>query len=176
MYLWIGCKLPTEYKKEIRSHCLAQNKQIGLDTVAFELPQHISLKISFPTDRPDEILAHLSAFLSQQKPFSVHMRNPEPFGNILWMTAEENEHLQQLHRQLDTELENRFGIVQHEFDTCFQFHSTLFIDPDQDKIARMHHLLDGYPFDRQLTVDTFLLGQSESGKAGTFRVVRTIKV
>lgn len=176
MYLWIGCKLPEEFEKEIRAHCLALNEQIGLDTVAFALPQHVSLKISFDTDRADEILEDLVQFASEQTPFAVQIVGVEQFGNILWMPIAENRCLQQLHDLLDARLESRFGIPQHEFDKCFKFHSTLFMDADLEKVSQMHTALTDYPFARALTVDTFLLGESETGKPGTCRIVRQIKV
>ena len=47
MYVWIGCKLPESFEREIRTLCLKENDNLQLDTAAFELPQHISLKISF---------------------------------------------------------------------------------------------------------------------------------
>ena len=46
MYIWIGCKLPEDFDAELRQCCLEANADIGADTVAFSLPQHISLKIS----------------------------------------------------------------------------------------------------------------------------------
>lgn len=174
MFVWVGCKLPESFAEEIRHRCLTLNREIGLDTVAFSLPQHISLKISFETDRPDEVLADLTAFLAAQKPFSVCMIGVEQAGNILWMPVAENDHLQQLHANLDARLESRFGIPQHEFDKCFLFHSTLFMDPDAEKIARMRSVLAGYPAGQELTVDTFLLGISETGKPGQCRIVREI--
>ena len=176
MYLWIGCKLPEAFEQEIRTRCLALNEGLGLDTVAFLLPQHISLKISFQTDDPDAVLADLTAFLQDQEPFPVRIRNAEQAGNILWMPAVENATLRALHEQLDTRLQDRFGIPQHEFDKWFLFHSTLFIDPDEEKLARMHRLLSDYPIARELMIDTFLLGQSETGKNGTYRVVREIRL
>ena len=176
MYLWIGCKLPEDFEQEIRSVCLKLNKEVGLDTVAFELPQHISLKISFQTDEPDAVVEDLTAFLSAQRPFSVRMESVDQEGGILWMPAAENGTLQQLHKQLDTLLESRFGIPQHEFDKCFQFHSTLFMDNRLEKIRRMKMLLGNYPVDRELQMDTFLLGQSETGKPGSYHVIRQIKV
>ena len=45
-----------------------------------------------------------------------------------------------------------------------------------EKVAQMEKLLSDYPIEQQLSVDTFLLGLSETGKAGTYRVVRQIKV
>jgi hypothetical protein len=56
------------------------------------------------------------------------------------------------------------------------FHSTLFIDESVEKISKMSEYLQDRSIARVLTVDTFLLGFSETGKAGTYRVVRQIQV
>lgn len=176
MYIWIGCKLPEEFEKEIRAHCLALNEQIGLDPVAFLLPQHVSLKISFETDLAEEILEDLTQFAAEQRPFAVRIKGIEQAGNILWMPVAENDHLRRLHDELDARLESRFGIGQHEFDKCFLFHSTLFMDADGEKIAKMRDALAEYPIGRELRIDTFLLGLSETGKPGECRIVREIKV
>jgi 2'-5' RNA ligase len=176
MYIWIGCKLPVAFEKEIRQRCLLLNKAIGLDTAAFSLPQHISLKISFEADRPEEILTFLEHYLSSQQPFTVTLHAPEQMGNILWIPVEENIKLQQLHALLDNQLQERFGIPQHEFDKCFQFHSTLFIDSDVDKLTTMTQALAGCVKTQEMKIDRFLLGLSETGKAGSYRVVREIKI
>lgn len=176
MYLWIGCKLPESYEREIRARCRMLNEMIGLDTVAFTLPQHISLKISFPTDQTEEILSDLEVYLIGQSPFTVQITGLQQMGSILWLCAAENETLSRLHRELDDRLESRFKIPQHTFDRAFQFHSTLFLDADTAKVAQMHHALQDYPFARDLPIDTFLLGLSETGEPGTYRVVRQIKV
>ena len=176
MYVWIGCKLPESFETEIRSLCLKQNEALGLDTVAFSLPQHISLKISFETAAYEAVLEALTAFLSKQQPFSVRVGNPSQNGNILWLPAEENSVLRQLHDRLDTLLQDRFDIPQHAFDKAFLFHSTLFIDESVEKISKMSEYLQDRSIARVLAVDTFLLGISETGKAGTYRVVRQIQV
>jgi len=176
MYLWVGCKLPEAFEQEIRQQCLVLNQEVGLDTVAFELPQHISLKISFQTEDPEAVTDFLTGFLAEQKAFSVRIKEAEQNGAILWMPVEENEMLDQLHAQLDGLLESRFNIPQHPFDKCFLFHSTLFLDTDEEKIRVMNQLLAEYPLKRELQVDTFLLGASETGKPGTCRIIREIKV
>lgn len=176
MYIWIGCKLPEDFEQQLRRHCLQLNEAIGLDTTAFALPQHISLKISFCTDRWVDILAYLEQYLSQQAPFVVEIQPPEPMAHILWLPVTENPVLQKLHRQLDTQLEERFGIQQHEFDKCFQFHSTLFMDTDTGKLDRMRHALLPFPIAGTMMVDTFLLGVSETGTPGSYRVLREIRV
>ena len=176
MYIWIGCRLPESFEQEIRQHCLSLNDGIGLDTVAFELPQHISLKISFYTDRQEEVLKELSAYLSSQQSFDLRILAAEQMGNILWLPVAENPVLNGLHRELDQLLEIQFGIPQHPFDKALQFHSTLFLDPDAEKLAQMGAALKDYPFARQLRVDTFLLGVSDTGRAGGYWVAQEIKV
>lgn len=176
MYIGVGCKLPEAFETEIRGRCLELNRDIGLDTAAFSLPQHVSLKISFRSGQYQDIIEFLTAFLASQKPVLLQIRSPEQAGNILWMPVAENRQLRSLHDQLDSQLESRFGIGQHAFDKCFLFHSTLFMDPDTQKIADMQDALAQYPIERELTADTFLLGLSETGKPGQYRIVRQIKV
>ena len=161
MYIWIGVKLPRDFENEVRTHCLALNEKIELDTTAFLLPQHISLKISFETDRTDAVLEDLKTFVSEQNPFAVRLQSAQQMGNILWLPVADNDHLRHL---------------QHKFDKEFLFHSTLFIDPDMEKVAKMAEVLTNYPIERELTVDTFLLGVSEQGKPGTYRVVSEIQI
>lgn len=176
MYIWVGCKLPEDFERNIRSLCLEQNEALGLSTAAFSLPQHVSLKISFQSEQYEEILALLETFLLSQSPFSLRIRGAEQFGNILWLPVAENETLRQLHDQLDTELEQRFSIPQHAFDKCFLFHSTLFMDENTDKLSQMCHLLEAHPIEQDLQVDTFLLGLSENNLPGEYRIVRQIQI
>ena len=176
MYVWIGCKLPEELEAALRRQCLKWNETIGLDTAAFALPQHISLKISFPTHRIDEVLNFLDGYLSRQRPFDVKLLPPQREGNVLWLPVAENDVLQQLHRQLDQLLQQHFGIGQHRFDKCFQFHSTLFLDTDASKLEQMEKALSSLPVPGKQQIDTFLLGTSETGTPGSYCVVRQICV
>lgn len=176
MFLWIGCKLPADYESEIRHLCLQKNEALGLDTVAFSLPQHISLKISFDSPCTEQITEYLKVFFSHYAPFSVRICGTERIGKILWLTVEENAILQQLHARLDQQLEAFFGIAQHPFDKAFAFHSTLFMGEDQEKVEQMEKALAAYPFARELMVDTVLLGTSETGNAGSYQVIREIKL
>lgn len=176
MYIWVGCKLPEDFERKIRSLCLEQNKSLGLNTAAFSLPQHVSLKISFQSERYKEILDFLEAFLSGQSTFSLRIQGAAQEGNILWLPVAENETLRRLHDQLDTELEQHFSIPQHPFDKCFLFHSTLFMDDDTDKLSQMCQRLKKLPIEQDLQVDTFLLGLSENNKPGEYRIVRQIQI
>lgn len=176
MYIWVGCKLPESFEKKIRGICLEQNETLGLNIAAFSLPQHVSLKISFSSERHEEILDYLEAFLSGQAPFCVRIQGAAQEGNILWLPVAENETLRRLHDQLDAGLEQHFSIQQHPFDKCFLFHSTLFMDDNTEKLSQMCRRLEKLPIEQELQVDTFLLGLSENNIPGEYRIVRQIKI
>ena len=174
MYIWIGCKLPEKFEQEIRQRCLSIGAQYKLDTAGFSLPQHISLKISFDAgERYKEILDKLCAMLEKEKRFCVTPKGIQQQGNILWIPFRESGILRSLHNRLDDFLYRDFGIAQHPFDKAFQFHSTLFFG-ERESITQAEAMLMDYPLPDQLQIDTCLLGISESGKSGTYRVVREI--
>lgn len=176
MYIWIGCALPKAFESDIRNRCLALNRDIGLNTDPFLLPQHISLKISFDAgEMLDQILDWLCGVLSKQSQFYVNLLPAEKMGSILWLPAADNPCLNQLHQMLDSELLERFGIPQHPFDKAFRFHSTLFMDSDEEKLSRMAALLKSLSFPQPLLVDTFLLGVSPDGTGGSYRVIKEIQ-
>ena len=176
MYIWTGCRLPADFEAAIRSRCLELNQNVGLDTSGFSLPQHISLKISFDAgDRYPQVLDSIEHMLRRELPITVQPTAIECHGGILWVTFQENAQLRRLHNLLDRELEREFGIRQHLFDKAFLFHSALFVGNKQD-IQEMREKLADYPLPERLEIDTFLLGLSEVGKSGTFRVVQEINV
>jgi len=49
------------------------------------------------------------------------------------------------------------------------------MDTNTEKIAQMHGALANHPFACSLSVDTFVLGVSETGKPGTYHIIRQIK-
>lgn len=176
MYIWIGCKLPEDFEAELRQCCLEANADIGADTVAFSLPQHISLKISFDAgEQTHQILDFLSGLLQKERKFYVNLESLEQTGNILWLTVQEDPRLRRLHDHLDRLLLEEFSVKQHPYDRDFKFHSTLFIDKEE-KLRRLHERLRPFPLPRRLPVEDFCLGVSETGKAGDYRVVRHVKI
>ncbi len=174
MYIWIGCELPEAFENALRQKCLQENEGLGLDTAAFSLPQHISLKISFETERAGEVLSFLQDFLAAQPSFSVALERIEQIPGILWLCAARNPVLENLHRALDEALLHRFGIPRHPFDRTFLFHSTLFLDENGEKLAQMARAMADFPLPAHLQIDRFLLGTSPDGKAGTYRVVARV--
>ena len=174
MYIWIACDVSRQLGF-IRGKCIEFNSSIGLSEIAFSLPQHISLKISFEVedDILNEVTDRVSQYLSEQGAFYVYGARPEVFGSILWLSFDENETLLRLHKELDDILLSEYGVPYHELDKCFKFHSTLFID-DRAELLAMYDKVCAIPIDSPVEVNSFVIGTSKSGKAGEYSVVKNI--
>lgn len=176
MYIWIGCGLPEEFETTLRRKTLPVAQACGLGLEPFTLPQHISLKISFDArNHTEEILDAVEEILRRERAFAVEPTGISRQGNILWIPFRENGTLRRLHNLLDRELKRQFGIEQHLFDCAFLFHSTIFIG-GEEKVARGAEKLSDLCLPEKLMVNRFLLGVSPEGRAGTYRVVREIKI
>ena len=176
MYIWIGCELPKEFELDIRDACLEASEGLDLDFSGFTLPQHISLKISFQAGQDYEpVLDFVEKLLRKEKSFYVEPKEPEQAGSILWLSFRESGTLRRLHNILDRDLKRQFAVEQHLFDKAFMFHSTLAVG-DSEEIARLHQHLCGLALPERLAIRAFLLGISETGKSGTYRVVRRIEI
>ena len=178
MYIWIGCRLPEAFEHELRYGLREMNVQLGLSEVAFTLPQHISLKISFcvAEGQVQSVIDAIAGMLQKEKPFAVRLGGVEVMGNVLWLNIRNNARLKALHAQLDAMLQKEFGVEPHLFDRDFRFHSTLFLDDNVEKLKAAHDILSQYPNDETLGIAQFLIGTSETGERGTYRVVREISV
>ena len=75
MYIWIGCGLPEGFEWELRERCMPLGAELGLDLVAFSLPQHISLKISFDAgEQYEKILDFVEQLLQAEEKFYVNLK------------------------------------------------------------------------------------------------------
>ena len=175
MYVWIACDLSDSLGK-IREECMILNKDTGASEVAFSLPQHISLKISFMVDDNvlDCVLRDLNEYLSAKESFSLKGPKAELSGNIIWLRFSDSEHLSKIHSELDDLLLERYGVPLHKFDKCFAFHSTLFIDDDEEKLLYLYRQIRKIHIPGDVKIDRFIVGISDSGKAGEYRVLDVI--
>lgn len=173
MYIWIACLLPEDFENEVRSACMAANRTFGLSTVAFTLPQHISLKISFEVDDSslEAVMQTVESILSKEYRFYVNLLPAERQNNILWIPAEDNSTLTRLHKVLDAQLAKKYSIAQHPFDRAFLFHSTLFLDTRPIPNEMEQHLKK-LPLPAKLLIRDFCIGISPDGTPGSYRIVR----
>ena len=174
MYIWIACDV-SEPLGFVREECIRKNSELCLSDVAFSLPQHISLKISFPVEDAifEDVISAISKYLGEQSGFVLDEPKPELYGTILWLNFSSDSHLLRLHKELEELLLDGFGVPLHEFDKCFKFHSTLFIDT-QKELMQMYDFVCGIKMPKCVEVHRFIIGISESGKIGEYRVLREI--
>ena len=164
MFLWVALKLNESFANDIRNKVKAINQKYNLDEKALELPAHISLKISFDILNNDKqlLIDKMVTLIKSYLPLKVTTNKIERNGNIIWISIKENNKLQQIHNKLDLLLLN-YGISKHEFDDNFMFHSTLFIDENEEKIKEMYDVIKDVDVSDNIKVDSIIMGESEDG-------------
>ncbi len=178
MYLWIGLGIEDAASGRIREYCRAANAY-GVSEVAFSLPQHISLKTSFQTDRYTEIIEYLKKKYGNMRRFCVEREGIERISGIIWLKIKENAVLRGMHDGLNRELADNFGIGMSGYDgEGFTFHSTLFFAPDDlyGIDALFERIKNDIFCDENIFIDKIYFGISESGRAGDYRVTDIIEL
>ncbi len=175
MFLWVGAVFDNNTENEIRSIANKLNKDYGLSTVAFSLPQHISLKISFECDDYQKVIDFIKTRFLQFSPFEVEITDISKIdGSLIWLEIKENDILRQMHNLLNESLLKEFGIPLKSFDgKDFKFHSTLFFD---DCVNSQHQrLIDSFKKEfslpKSLSINEINFGISDTLTAGAFTVV-----
>jgi len=134
MYFCIAGLLDDVSQNEIRKKTLRILRQYGLSVTALLLPQHVSLKISFSTDRVDDLVGYFDELCLNYQPVQVDFQNLEVIAiedlgtksGLLWYNARENYALRKIHNQLNNDLPPLLGIVNSNIDgDGFRFHSTI---------------------------------------------------
>ena len=175
MYIWVGCDINPKFL-EFREKVKEFNADLNLSERALNLPQHISLKITFEMDEAlakhciKDIVEHLKTV----KPFMAKIEELELRDEgIIWLRMEEKEEFKALHKELD-EIAISYAVKPHALDKQFIFHSTVIMDEDKEKLATMFEKVKTLPYPEELKINTFLVGHSDDNI--TFKVDRRIKV
>lgn len=174
MKVWVGCDINSRFL-EYREKVKELNGDLGLCLSSFDLPQHISLKISFEAD--EEVAKHcikdMIEFLKTIKPFSVKIEGLELHDSIIWLRMQENQTLTALHDELD-QIGISYAIKQNALDKQFIFHTTIIMDENEENAGKMIERLKGVAYPEELKINTFLIGHSIDDK--TYKVDRRIKI
>jgi 2'-5' RNA ligase len=175
MFIWVGINVE-EQLKETRMAVDGVFERIDISNVTCQLPLHISLKISFEIKNEvfDSVLNDIIDIYNAQKPFEIKVKGIEKHENIMWIRMYSNEDLEALATYLNVMLRDKYGVPLHEYDLDFIFHTTLFMDDDAEKINAAHNLLGDLLLPKTLTANTFVIGKSDTGENGTYRVYKTI--
>ena len=175
MFVWVGINIE-EQLKETRKAVDGVFEKIDISNVTCQLPLHISLKISFNIENElfESILNDIVSIYSEQKPFEIEIKGIEKHENIMWIRMYSNEDLEVLATSLNIMLKEKYSIPLHEYDLDFIFHTTLFMDDDAEKINAAHTLLGDLDLPKNLVANKFVVGKSETGENGTYRVYKTV--
>ena len=175
MYIWVGINVE-EQLKEVRRAVDGVFERIDISNVTCQLPLHISLKISFEIENLlfDNVLSDIIDIYNAQKPFEILIKGVEKHENIEWIKMYSNEKLEELATELNMVLLEKYNVPLHEYDLDFIFHTTLFMDDDTEKINAAHNLLGNLDLPKKLVADTFVIGTSETGTNGTYKIYKTV--
>ena len=175
MFVWVGINVEDQLK-ETRMAVDGVFEKIDISNVTCQLPLHISLKISFEIENElfDSVLNDITSIYEAQKPFKIGVKGIEKHENIMWIRMYSNAEIEALATKLNMMLKEKYGIPLHEYDLDFIFHTTLFMDDDREKINTAYTLLGDLVLPETLVANTFVIGTSETGKNGTYRVYKTV--
>jgi 2'-5' RNA ligase len=176
MLVWVGIDLDSQYSlvKEVTK---AVEEEVGIENSNFTLPMHVSLKISFSVGEKDFQSAEdsITAIYNGTEPFEIAVKGIELHDNICWIRMEESPCLNALSEELNYTLRDKFGVPLHEYDLDFKFHTTLFMDDDTEKVAKAYEKVKDVPVPDKLIARRFVIGTSESGMLGTYKIYKTIE-
>ena len=176
MIVWVGIDMDSQYGlvKEVTK---AVEKEVGVDHSNFTLPMHVSLKISFNVEERDfqAVEDVITAIYDRTEPFEIAVKGIELHENICWIRMKENPRLNALSEELNYTLRDKFGVPLHEYDLDFKFHTTLFMDDDAEKVAKAYEKVKDIPVPDKLMARRFVIGTSESGDLGTYKIYKTIE-
>lgn len=170
MYLWVAIDV-NEQVKEIRENAENYIKEQGLTSTTFTLPFHISLKISFqvPNDKFKEAVSDIRNFYKSLKPFKIMVKGIEQAGSILWITMQDST-------ELDDMLYEKYGVLQHDFDKDFRFHTSVLMLNTEEHIRKAFNAMKDTNIPEILRAERFIIGSSVEGGAGNYSVIEKIEL
>jgi hypothetical protein len=177
MFIWTGINVEKELSalKELKEKI---ERNLGITDTVVNLPLHVSLRISSSVS--DEIYPSLeNALIDFLRTVKLPPLEPTGFereGGIVWLCYKESEKIKEIHDSLCALMEERFSIPRHPFDFEFKYHTTLFTAISEDKLAAAYDLVKDAPIPDVITSDRILIGNSESGKAGEYKVIHDIEI
>lgn len=175
MFVWVGINVE-EQLKEVRRAVDGVFEKIDISNVTCQLPLHISLKISFEIENSlfVSVLEDIESIYNSFEPFEIMINGIEKHENIEWIRMYSNEKIESLATSLNMMLKEKYGVPLHEYDLDFIFHTTLFMDDDAQKISLAHELLGNPELPQRLIANRFVIGKSDTGKNGSYRIYKTV--
>ena len=177
MYIWVGVEVESQIV-EIKKSAFEIEKKIGFGNSNFTLPMHISLKISFPVDDSvaNDVIYDIEQLYRLVTPFEIGVDRIECYENISWIRYKQNDKIDEIHDRLNAMLFEKYGVGLHEYDCDYKFHTTLFMENNEEKIRSAYEMIKNVYLPQKISVNKLLIGVSESGKLGSYRVFREVNI
>ena len=177
MYIWVGVEVESQIV-EIKKSAFEIEKKIGFENSNFTLPMHISLKISFPVDDSvaNDVIYDIEQLYYGITPFEIDVDRIECYENISWIRYKQNDKINEIHDRLNEMLFEKYGVGLHEYDCDYKFHTTLFMENNEEKIRSAYEMIKNACLPKMIFVNKLLVGVSESGKLGSYRVIKEINI
>lgn len=173
MYIWLAINVD-EQLSHLRSDVKRVTDDLCVSNHALTLPLHISLRISFYVEDAifEQVVDRIGAYYATLSPFAVETDKIELNVNIVWLKMIENRWLEKIHRDLVEIMLDEFAVPPHPFDSAFLFHTTLFMDGESGHAEAAYNCLQQTACPSILTVNRLVIGCSETGRAGDYRVYK----
>lgn len=175
MYIWTAIDVDSQLSA-LRKTVNDVTEKLKADNSALTLPLHISLRMSFFIADAEykRAVRDIGEYLRGVRHFEVGINGIEKHGNVVWCAVGGCSELSAIHSDLLEMMSSDFGVGAHSFDNSFIYHSTLFFSEDEQMASEAFEHIKNEPFPEKLTVNSFLIGLSETGKAGDFKVTERI--
>ncbi|MBR2931095.1 MAG: 2'-5' RNA ligase family protein [Clostridia bacterium] len=177
MYIWTGIDVDGQLRG-IKDAARTAEEELGMKPSCFTLPMHISLKIPFfvSDDVAPRVISELENRLLSAKRFEIDVDGIRDEGNIIWIRMTPSKELDELTDDIVALTSRRFDVEPHEYDCDRLYHTTLFMDADRTKMQEALTRVKHIALPKRIAADRFIIGTSESGELGSFKVIRTLEV
>lgn len=175
MYIWAGIDVDTQLSG-IKEKAKLIDQQIGFKNSCFTLPLHISLKTSFPLDKPmcNYVIEEINRYFASLKPFEIHIDKLEMYDHIMWIRMRRNAELDKVHDELNKLLLSKYNILLHEYDLDYKYHTTLFMSDKKEEIHQAYQLMQNIELPQSICANQFIIGTSETGELGSYKIYKKI--
>jgi len=176
MYIFLGIDVDNQFL-EFKNKAKSVGERIYFKNSCFVLPLHISLKAAFKIEDSifDNAIEDIVNYYSTIEAFKIDISKLEMYDNIIWVRMIRNKMLDKVHDGLNKMLLDKYNIPLHEYDLDYKYHTTFFMDDDAEKIKEAYSLIKNVKLPQCLTANRFIIGVSETGELGSYRVHKCIK-
>ena len=177
MFIWSGINIEDQLP-ELKSKKAEIEEKLGITDTVVNLPLHVSLRISsqIADEISPRIIDAILEFYKTLEPLELFTDGIEREGKIIWLRFKENDEINSVHHRLCALMKERFDVPLHPFDLEFKYHTTLFFGISDDKLASAYDMVKSVEIPDSVILNRPVIGTSESGLAGTYKIIHAVEI